>query len=291
MKIVITLALSLMPLIYHAQILSEGFENVSELSGWDIINVSNPEGYYTWQQGKGASGLGSQNGSQTSYIASNANATKNTGTISDWLILPVLSLKDGDKISFYTKAADQTIHPDRLEVRFSKNGSKSIPPSSSNDLGDYTNLILEINPELIINTYPTSYTQFQAELSGIGASPIDIRIAFRYYVTDGGPDGENSNGIAIDNVEVTGATLGKESLSKIIKTHFYNHESKLLSLKFNNRKIERIELYNLSGKKIMEKKALNTTEHHFNVSNLIDGVYIIKVSTDDTIENLKFTKF
>jgi uncharacterized repeat protein (TIGR01451 family) len=43
------------------------------------------------------------------------------GTISNWLLTPVLNLNDGDTVSFWTGSTASTF-PDRLEVRMSTNG-------------------------------------------------------------------------------------------------------------------------------------------------------------------------
>jgi hypothetical protein len=57
------------------------------------------------------------------------------------------------------------------------------------------------------NGYPAAWTQFTITgADGIPASGSG-RIAFRYYVTDGGPDGANSNYIGIDTVSITAGSV------------------------------------------------------------------------------------
>ncbi len=70
-------------------------------------------------------------------------------------------------------------------------------------VGDFTTLLLTVNPTLVLGVYPTVYTQFTATISGLGAGPNPGRIAFRYFVTSGGPSGANSDIISIDDVLVT----------------------------------------------------------------------------------------
>ncbi|MBE2235907.1 MAG: choice-of-anchor J domain-containing protein, partial [Anaerolinea sp.] len=55
--------------------------------------------------------------------------------------------------------------------------------------------------------YPQSWTQYTVTLSGLPANASG-RLAFRYFVTDGGPSGNNSNYIGIDTVEFTSAGGG-----------------------------------------------------------------------------------
>jgi len=54
-----------------------------------------------------------------------------------------------------------------------------------------------VNPTLAVGGYPEVWTQIQGTLSGV-AVPSTGCFAFRYFVTDGGPDGSNSNYIGVD---------------------------------------------------------------------------------------------
>lgn len=69
-------------------------------------------------------------------------------------------------------------------------------------MGDFTTLLLSINPTLLTNEYPEAWTQYTVTISGLPA-PTSGRIAFRYFVTNGGSAGDNSNYIGIDNVVYT----------------------------------------------------------------------------------------
>jgi hypothetical protein len=79
-------------------------------------------------------------------------------------------------------------------------GSSTNVGTTSTSVGDFTNLLLEINPNLVTGGYPESWTLFTVTLSGVG-TPTTGRLAFRYFVTDGGPSGANSNYIGIDTVD------------------------------------------------------------------------------------------
>ena len=57
---------------------------------------------------------------------------------------------------------------------------------------------MTINPSLVTGVYPTAWTQYTITISGL-AAPTSGRIAFRYFVTNGGPSGANSDYIGIDN--------------------------------------------------------------------------------------------
>jgi hypothetical protein len=190
-------ALSLASTGQASTILIENFDNIGTLpgSGWVQTNNSAPLGSTGWFQGNPVV-FPSQAGAPDSYIAANfLNAAPTGGDISNWLITPTLSLSDLDMLSFYTRSAGA--FPDRLEVRLSTNGSSSNVGGTSTSVGDFTTLLLSVNPALIGGGYPTDWTLFTATLSLGG--PTTGRLAFRYFVTD---TTLNADYIGIDTVSV-----------------------------------------------------------------------------------------
>jgi hypothetical protein len=83
----------------------------------------------------------------------------------------------------------------------SANGT-STNVGSGSAVGDFSTLLLSINPALVQNIYPTSWTLYTVTVSGLSA-PVSGRFAFRYFVTDGGNSGTNSDFIGIDQVRYT----------------------------------------------------------------------------------------
>ena len=178
---------------------SEDFADITSLAGWFTQNNSNPLGSTSWFQGNDTV-FPAHAGASTAYIAANFNNTAGVGTISNWLLTPELTLNNGDTFSFWTRTATGSIWPDRLEVRLSTAGASTNVGSGAADVGDFTTLLLEVNPTLTTGGYPEVWTQYTATLSSIPAGTTG-RFAFRYYVTNGGPSGSNSNYIGIDTVE------------------------------------------------------------------------------------------
>ena len=177
---------------------SEGFDDILLLPplGWALINNSNPVGTTGWFQGSPGV-FAAHSGDPDSYIGANFNNTAGVGTISNWLLTPEISMSDGDVITFWTRTATNSIWADRLQLRLSTNGNSTDVGTLATDVGDFSTLLLDINPTLIGNGYPQTWTQYSVTLSGIGED-VDGRIAFRYFVTNGGPAGDNSNYIGID---------------------------------------------------------------------------------------------
>ena len=189
----------------HAQVsnFTEGFETVLP-SGWVAINKSTPANTsITWAQGNNAN-FDSYDGSSNAYAASSYECIPDNpgvGTISNWILTPVLSLSNNATLKFYTRKAtpDPFDFPDRLEVRLSKNGSSTNVGSDATGVGDFTSLYASINQTLAEGGYPYEWKEYTIVLSGISAGQTG-RIAFRHFVTDAGINGANSDYIGIDNV-------------------------------------------------------------------------------------------
>jgi len=192
------------PLVYESPAdFSEGFEDITNLPGWYMQNNSAPLGLTNWFQGNDTV-FPAHAGAPTAYIGANFNNTAGAGTISNWLLTPQLNLSNGDTFSFWTRTTAASTWADRLQVRLSMAGASTNVGTSATDVGDFTELLLEINPTQVGTGYPQVWTQYTVTLSGL-APGASGRFALRYYVTDGGPSGNNSNYIGIDTVEYTSA--------------------------------------------------------------------------------------
>jgi Secretion system C-terminal sorting domain/SprB repeat len=187
-----------------AQSFTENFNTVSTLftSGWAQQNLSTPVGTApNWFQGSGTVFI-AQSGADSSYIGCNFNSVAGAATISNWLFTPTRTFANGHTISFWSRTVAAPAFPDRLEVRLSTSGSSVNVGTTNASVGDYTTLLLTINPTLTTTGYPNVWTQYTITISGLGA-PTSGRIAFRYFVPNGGPSGANSDFIGIDNYSYT----------------------------------------------------------------------------------------
>jgi hypothetical protein len=182
----------------------EGFNDITNLPGWFMQNNSSPLGTTDWFQGN-PDVFPAQSGASDAYIGANFNNTTGVGTISNWLLTPELDLSVLQSLSFWTRGPTASTFPDRLEVRLSTNGSSTNVGSGANDVGDFTSLMLEINPGLSVGGYPDSWTQFTVGFSSLSGTG---RVGFRYFVTSGGPSGTNSDFIGIDTIETVESTGG-----------------------------------------------------------------------------------
>jgi hypothetical protein len=200
----------------NAASLIEGFNDVESLftNGWVRINHSSPQGAFGWvQNNPSLSGFEAQAGATDSTITANFESVQSPGgTISDWLLTPNLTFENGDEVSFYTRSIIisgedeegpfEFIAPDRLEVRLGQNGASTNIGTQATDVGDFSLLLKSINPDLTEDGYPLDWQQFSVVISGL-SGPTSGRLAFRYFVTDGGEFGNNSNIIGIDTLQIT----------------------------------------------------------------------------------------
>jgi hypothetical protein len=187
----------------RAQI-TENFDNITTLTaaGWSMQNLSTPVGTQAnWFQGN-ATVFSAFNGATTAYIAANFNFVTGANTISGWLITPNVTLRNGDVFTFYSRKVAPDTYPDRLEVRMSTNGASTNVGATNTSVGDFTTLLMTINPSQVTGVYPTAWTQYTITISGLLA-PTSGRLAFRYFVTNGGPSGANSDYIGIDAFQYT----------------------------------------------------------------------------------------
>jgi PEP-CTERM motif len=162
-----------------APILVENFDDVSTLagSGWALVNASSPIGITSWFQGNSAV-FAAQDGAPNSYIAANFLGADFGGNISEYLISPVLTLQNGDTLSFFTRTEDSAYN-DGLEVLLGTSGG-------------YTSL-------LTLTTMPDSdWTQYTLAVSGL-SGPTAAVFAFHYFANDTSVNGDY---IGIDTVRV-----------------------------------------------------------------------------------------
>ncbi len=205
------------------QSFSEEFDTASAAlaRGWQFINTSEPAGSSVWQNGGSIPpffNAYSNNGSNAGFVGVDYLSTSaDQGIISNWIVSPTVLMQNGDKIIFYTRAlqladgtGDTTDFGNSLQLRINTidNGTNV---GDGLDPGNFSRRLLSINPQLIYSSviapnptaYPSQWTRFEATISGING-PLKGRFAFRYFVTDGGSNG-NGTGVGIDAVSYKSA--------------------------------------------------------------------------------------
>ena len=138
-------------------------------SGLGVRQRHTPGGSTGWFQGNEGGLVFPALDGTDGYIAANFNNAPFGGNISNWLMLPELTLNDGDSLSFLTRSNGE--FPDRLNVRFSPNGA-------STSLGGFGSALFSVNAGLADGGYPSGWTLFTLTLGGLGG-PTAGRLAFQ----------------------------------------------------------------------------------------------------------------
>lgn len=202
------------PPVEQSRSFTEEFDTVANLyaKGWVFNNNSRPQGAATWQQGVYAPGkLGGFDGfpafsykaSGDEYAFAGFSSGSGTATLSSWMITPAIEMRNGDKFSFYTRTYTGSTFPDRLQVRINLTDNSANVGFDSASVGKFTTLLADINPGLTTTGYPQVWTKYEYTIAGLPSTLLKRRIAFRYYVPGGGPNGANSNAIGIDKFQFT----------------------------------------------------------------------------------------
>lgn len=266
-----------------AQIISEGFENVNDLmnnGGWATKNLSNPRGSGVWYQDIGS--FTAHSGSALSTITADFTAIPNnqTGTISCWLFTPEINFGNQDSLSFWANSFKGGYYPDRLEVRLSTSGSSTHVGNDEFSVGDFSTLLYTINPNLEAQVFPEVWIFHAIKLAGKVSLGQSGRIAFRYFITDGGSRGYNGSTIGIDDFNYySDAVVATQEFQGHPFIIFPNPVSihQHLSIHYQNDDFYNVEIFNTNGQKIahLENQTLAST---VSTNNLQAGFYLVKIT-------------
>ena len=303
----------LLPLIGISQNqYSFGFEGTTAAmisSGWQVTNQSSPvyTGAPTWSIPASAPTTtfagGAQAGTATSFSLINftstgTSSTAGSGTISNWLISPIVNVQNGDVVTFYTRlgrnvaAGGSASYADNLELRMSTNGAFTTNPSGgAAGLGDFTNLLVEVNPSLDLTSYPITWTQYSYTVAGL-TGPSDVKFAFRYFVTDGGPAGANSDIIGIDSFSVDRPTAANQDFFSSNFSLSPNPVKDIFTVNAkNNIAVQNIKVVDINGRIVNELNNINSSDAmQVNIGELNAGVYFVKVQTELGVGTSKIIK-
>ena len=200
----------------QAQSFTEGFNDAALPAGWVATNLStrNSTGN-PWATG---SGITDADGNVVvspfegagMALANCTSIGSGTGTINNWLISPLINgIQNGDTFSFWTTTTPEAAYPDRMEFRMATDGSTTVGTTVTS-VGSFTTLLTSINSGLAVGGYPEAWTQYTVTVSGL-AAPVNGRVAFRYFVTSGGPTGANSNIVGVDSFAYNAVTAVPEA--------------------------------------------------------------------------------
>lgn len=285
-------------LLSAQNVYSYGFD-VPFTAQWTLTNQSTPSTATLWSKAAynatSTAIFGStppalpkgQDGTDNTFALVNYTSTSGAGIISNWLLTPTVNVQNGDVVSFYTRKGTDgaTDYPDRLELRYSTAATTVAPTGGSTGLGSFTNLGVSVNPTLVGGfVYPKVWTKYSFTVSGVGATPVAVSFAFRYFVTDGGPSGNNSDIIGIDTFSVDRPTAAVNDATSSKLALYPNPTSDYLNF---NEKVSSVQIFDVAGRNVASFK---TAKNQVDVRNLAKGVYIVKFESAKGSQTEKFIK-
>ena len=115
--------------------------------------------------------------------------------IDEWLISPQLPVvEDGDSIYFYGGAIDAGFD-DSIQVWITASDPQGSPHGFDRNLGRFK-----------MDGPVANWTPYKVAIPGdLAGSPVWL--ALRYYITNGGPNGSNSDNVWIDHIVMTSNTI------------------------------------------------------------------------------------
>ncbi len=175
---------------------TEEFDSIfsAQARGWVMTDKSYAQGTSAaaaWTQGysgvdKSGNWFGfnaySYHHDPTEYAYSQAGSPSSHADYSSWMISPVLSVKNGDKISFYTRGDTTGTNYNRMQVRLGFTSGSDVGGTASS-VGSFTNVIMDINSAQSAGGYPQVWTKYEYTFTGISGK-ADVRVAFRHYMSN-----------------------------------------------------------------------------------------------------------
>ena len=160
-----------------------------EARGWFFDDVDG-EGTTTTFQGN-PTVFTAYEGPDDGYVGQNFNGAFAGGLLIDqWLISPEVTVAAGDTLKFWHRSPDGSSWPDPLEVWISSTAGT-------------TAVAFDIQLDAF-NASITGWQQYVGNFTAAGT----VRFAVRYYTTDGGPAGNESNYVGMDLFEVESGSGG-----------------------------------------------------------------------------------
>ncbi len=110
-----------------------------------------------------------------------------------------------------------------------------------------------------------------------------------YYLAFNGTSAENTGSLILFDYSVTENTLGVSDFSLDDVTNSFDKVTDVLTIKSKYLTLDNIEIYDILGQKIIAKQLSNKVEN-LNLSELYDGIYIIRISSSGLTITTKLLK-
>ena len=219
-------------------------------------NVDNDGDGYTWGQYSYSPHTGDYSYASASWVSGNVLTPDN------WLITPTLVIpSNGATLKWFVAAQDADYPDEYYEVRVSTNGTT---------LSNFTTVFTE--------TLTTDQWE-ERTVSLANYAGQNVNIAFVHT---------NSSDVFMMKIDDISVTAGVGINEVETSTSIYpNPANNILNINASSN-INKVEVYNMLGQNVMTV-SVNDINTSINTSNLSEGMYMLKLHTDNGIVNKKFT--
>ncbi|MBL0013760.1 MAG: T9SS type A sorting domain-containing protein [Flavobacterium sp.] len=154
-------------------------------------------------------------------------------------------------------------------------------------MGSFTTVATTINPNLAPSVYPVTWTEVLYTVTGLPVE-TNCKLAFRYYITNGGPTGANGNAIWIDALTINRTSLTTTSFLNSNFSIWPNPATNEINIaNKSNATIHTIQISDINGRVIREA---NGSVDQISIADFNSGVYFIKITTDQGTGTTKIIK-
>ena len=253
----------------------EDFDNGMP-SCWTILDEDGDG--YSWEHSSapysyfapGVDLTGSGNDGSTGFILSGSfsNVTEEALNPDNWLISPTLAIpSQGGKLSFYVAAQDASYAEEHYGVYVSTTG---VAPSN------FTLLYEETIDE---DGGPREQGAWKQKNVNLPYAGQNIHIAIRHF---------NCTDMFLLNLDDFTVTAGTGVESHGVKTVvFPNPANNVININSSSN-INRVEIFNMMGQMVGNYN-VNDVNTQINTSNFANGVYTVKIETENGMSTKKFT--
>lgn len=259
MRKIFTIFLSLISFYSFSQtvLLQEGFETGNIPTNW--INIDNDSDNELWEIHP-ANWTEPHSGEFS--IASYSWFNGNILTPDNWLITPAIQIYENTELEFWVSPISPTYVQEHYQIRVSESGT----------------LIANFEDVLIDETFPETFENWEIRTVDLSAyAGQQIYIAFVHQSTD-------VYALKIDDIIVS--TTSTVEISENSITNFEIFPNPVKDNFQSNKNIDYIEIFNLNGQIV--KIFQNQVE--YNISELKQGVYFVKIYSENLIISSKIVK-
>ena len=242
-------------------ILSESFEG--DVPGWAIMDYYGDGMNWTIMSYEGAEEVGVMPPPDGIMAAWSYSWDDNIGPLTpdNWLISPQITMPAGNTtLTFYAWGHDEAYAAEHLGIYVY---AGEMPSDGTVPVDDFVSAFEQ--------TVTGSQTEYSVDLSSYAGQ--NIYIAFRHYnVSD-------MFVLCLDDINVTaGATTGIEDINATANV-YPNPAQDVVNVNAASQ-ISNIELFNIAGQKVSTFNVNNTTTQ-IDVTELANGIYFLKINTED----------